>query len=115
NHGVRTYRRYSTTLGLTYDTSPDKVEAFVDASRELINEHPLIRQESTLVQFHEMGDSALNIYLAMIAETTDYGAWLKSRQEIFLAIMRKAEELGVSFAFPSTSVYIEQMPDNNQV
>ncbi|MEL7529929.1 MAG: mechanosensitive ion channel family protein [Bacteroidota bacterium] len=110
NHGVRTYRRYSTTLGLTYDTPPDKIESFVNATRELINAHPLTRTESTLVQFHEMADSSLNIFVAVIAETTEYGAWLASRQDIFLAIMRKAEELGVSFAFPSTSVYVEQMP-----
>ncbi|MEM6343832.1 MAG: mechanosensitive ion channel family protein [Bacteroidota bacterium] len=113
NHGVRTYRRYSTTLGLTYDTPPDKVEAFVNAARDIINAHPLTRTESTLVQFHEMADSSLNIFVAVIAETTEYGAWLASRQDIFLAIMRKAEELGVSFAFPSTSVYVEQMPQGD--
>lgn len=113
NSGVRTYRRYTTTLGLTYDTSPDKMETFVNATRDIINAHPLTRVESTVVQFHEMADFSLNIFVAVVAETTEYTPWLASRQDIFLAIMRKAEELGVSFAFPSTSVYVEQLPTKN--
>ena len=108
NHGVRTYRRYSTTLGLTYDTPPDQLETFVNKVREIINGHPLTRTESTIVQFHEMADSSLNIFVAVVAETTDYTAWLASRQDIFLAIMREAENMGISFAFPSTSVYLEK-------
>ncbi|MEO1807591.1 MAG: mechanosensitive ion channel family protein [Bacteroidota bacterium] len=111
NHGVRTYRRYATSLGVTYDTSPDILEAFVDGVKKIATDHELVRTDSVTVQFHEMADSSLNIFFAAIYETQDYGAWLKARQEVFLAIMRLAEEKGVNFAFPSTSVYIESMPE----
>ncbi|MEM9897169.1 MAG: mechanosensitive ion channel family protein, partial [Bacteroidota bacterium] len=111
NHGVRTYRRYATTLGLTYDTPFDKMEAFVNKAREVAQAHPITQEDSVTVQFHEMANSSLNIFFAAIYETTDHGEWLKARQEVFLAVMKVAEDIGVSFAFPSTSVYIESMPE----
>lgn len=110
NHGMRSYRRYSTNLGLAYGTHPDVMERFVEEVRTLIFEHPHTRDTGNLVYFHEMGDSSLNIFIAVYFELTDYGEMLRCRQELFLAIMRKAESLGVSFAFPSRSLYIESMP-----
>lgn len=112
NHGVRNYRRYATTLGLTYDTPPDKVEKFVTGVKEIAIAHPKSRDESVTVQFHEMADSSLNVFFAAIYDTVDYGEWLVARQEVFVEIMKLAEALGVSFAFPSTSVYVESMPSN---
>lgn len=110
NHGVRNYRRYATTLGLTYDTPPAKVERFVEGVREIAMNHPKSREDSVTVQFHEMADSSLNVFFAVIYDTVDYGEWLKARQEVFVEIMKMAKELEVSFAFPSTSVYVEAMP-----
>ncbi|MEL6134679.1 MAG: mechanosensitive ion channel domain-containing protein, partial [Bacteroidota bacterium] len=115
NHGVRTYRRYATSLGVTYDTNPDVLEKFVEGVKKVASEHPLVRTDSVTVQFHEMANSSLNIFFAAIYETSDHGEWLKARQEVFLAVMRLAEERGVSFAFPSTSVYIESMPEGTDI
>lgn len=110
NHGVRTYRRFATTLTVSYDTSPEDMEAFVNGVREIAVTHPQSTEDSVLVQFHEMADSSLNIFFAVIFDTVAYGDWLKARQEVLLKIIRLSEELGVSFAFPSTSVYVESMP-----
>lgn len=110
NHGVRTYRRYATSLGLTYDTPREKIEAFVNGARKIAIDHPLSKDDSVIVQFHEMADSSLNVFFAVIYETPAYDKWLEARQEVFLAVMKLAEELEVSFAFPSTSVYLESMP-----
>ena len=112
NHGIRSYRRYSTTLGLTYDTPKEKMETFVERAREIIVAHPMTRKEDNMVYFHEMGASSLDIFVVIYFEITAYADMLKGRQEIFLAIMEMAEEIGVGFAFPSTSVYIEQIPES---
>ena len=42
---------------------------------------------------------------------TDWTAELEARSANFLEILRLAQELGVGFAFPSTSVYVESTPD----
>ena len=47
-------------------------------------------------------------------EESSYEDMLAGRQDLFLQIIRLAEESGISFAFPSTSVYIESMPSKDQ-
>ena len=110
NHSVRTYRRYATSITVTYRTRPEQMEEFVNGVREIVAAHPKVREGTAQVQFHEMGNSSLDIFYAAIFEVTDYGEWLACRQEVFLNVMKLADRLGVDFAFPSTSVYIEQMP-----
>ncbi|MDP5172514.1 MAG: mechanosensitive ion channel family protein [Bacteroidia bacterium] len=110
NHTVRTYRRYATSITVTYSTKPDKMEEFVTGVREIVQAHPKVRPDSAQVQFHEMSNSSLDIFYAAIFEVTDHGEWLACRQDVFLAIMRLAARMEIDFAFPSTSVYIEQMP-----
>ncbi len=110
NHAVRNYRRYSTTLGLTYDTPSDKVDLFVEKSREIIQAHPKTRNTDNLVYFHEMGESSLNIFYVIFIDYSSFEDLLKLRQELFLSIMNMAEEIGVEFAFPSTSLYVEKLP-----
>ncbi|MEM9935743.1 MAG: mechanosensitive ion channel family protein [Bacteroidota bacterium] len=111
NHAIRTYRRYATTLGVTYDTTPGQMETFVNGVRDITNNHPKTQEDSATVYFHEMGDSSLNIFFAAMFDVTDYGEWLAARQDIFLEIMRLAEKMGIGFAFPSTSVYVESLPE----
>lgn len=110
NHNARTFRRYATSLSVTYGTPVKHIEAFVEGVRNIALAHPLSIKDSVVVQFHEMANSSLNIFFAVSYETADHTLWLKSRQEVFVEIMRLADDLGVSFAFPSTSVYIEEMP-----
>lgn len=114
NHGVRTYRRYATNLALTYDSAPETIEVFVDKVREIAKSHPLADPNSVTVNFHEMADSSLNVFFAVVYQTAEYGNWLQARQEVFLEIMKVADSLGLSFAFPSTSVYVEQLPGQIQ-
>ena len=111
NHGVRPYRRYATTLTITYDTPPEVIEQFVEGVRAIGIAHPLSQDDSVTVNFHEMADSSLNIFFAVIYNVTGFADFIQARQDVFLEIMKLAEKLGVSFAFPSTSVYVEQMPD----
>ena len=111
NHGVRTYRRFATTLGLQYNTSPAQIEAFVEGTRKIIFDHPMARNTDNLVYFHELGDSSLNVFVVVFLEITAYEDMLIAKQEIFLAILKLAEKLGVEFAFPSTSLYLEKIPE----
>jgi hypothetical protein len=39
---------------------------------------------------------------------------LEEREQVNLAVMRIVAEMGLSIAFPTQSIYIEQMPDSGQ-
>ena len=110
NHSMRSYRRYATTLTVTYGTSTEQIDALTAAIKALILDHPSTRKSDFMVQFHQMSDSSLDIFMAVFFELTGYEDFLKARHSLLSQIMQKAQELGVGFAFPSTSLYIEQMP-----
>lgn len=115
NAGIRIYRRYNTQLGVRYDTPPELIEAFVHGIREIILAHPDTNSDNYLVEFNGFGDSALLIMMNIYLKDLAWASEQKSRHQIHIAIVKLAKELGVDFAFPSTTVMIEQFPDKNSL
>ena len=111
NVSLRPVRRERFFLGLTYDTARKTIEATVAGIRQIILDHPLTDKKNLQVSFHAFNDSSLDILVLFHLNVTSYTAELTARQEILLQIMALAEELGVSFAFPSRTVYVENAPD----
>jgi len=108
NYGERRYRRWKTTLSLTYDTPAESVEAFCEGIRELIREHPYTRKDYYHVYLNEFGESSLDVMLYMFFETPDWSTELRERHRLALDVLRLAQSLGVEFAFPSRSLYIQR-------
>ena len=115
NSGLRLYRRYNTQLGIRYDTPPELIEAFVKGIREIITAHPDTKSDNFLVEFNGFGDSALLILMNMYLKDLAWASEQKSRHQIHMAIVKMAKELGVDFAFPSTTIMIEQFPEKKGI
>ena len=110
NKGLRIYRRYNTELGIRYDTPPELIEAFVQGIRKIIIEHPDTRSESYNVEFTSFGDSALKILVNVFFKHLDWGSEQSSKHRLHIAIVKLASALGIGFAFPSSTLMIEQLP-----
>ena len=111
NAGVRLFRRYTTELGLRYDTPPELIEAFIVGVRRIIEAHPETRKDAYHVEFVGFGDSALKIMVNVFFLSLDWSVEQASKTKLHMAIAKLAAALGVEFAFPSTTVTIEQFPD----
>lgn len=111
NKGLRLFRRYNTQLGLRYDTPPELIEAFVNGVREIIKEHPDTRSDAYNVEFVGFGDSSLQILLNTYFTDLGWNEEQSSRHRLHIAIVKYAKAIGVEFAFPSTTVIIEQFPE----
>ena len=111
NKGLRLFRRYHTNLGLRYDTPPELIEAFVKGVREIIIAHPETRSDSYNVEFTGFGDSALLIMVNVYFKSLTWGIEQSSKHRLHIAIVKLAKDLGVDFAFPSTTVTIENFPE----
>ena len=61
NMGLRQWRRYKTTLGLAYQTTPDQVQAFVEGVRALIRSNPNMRKDYYIVEFHGFSAVTLDV------------------------------------------------------
>ncbi|WP_428625299.1 mechanosensitive ion channel family protein [Sedimenticola sp.] len=112
NMGERRYRRLSCKLSLTYDTPPDRIEAFCEGVRELIRQHPYMRKDYYQVYLNEFAASSLNVLLYVFWETPEWNTELRERHRFMLDILRLAKRLGVEFAFPTQTLYMrsEEMP-----
>ena len=115
NKGLRLFRRYNTNLGLRYDTPPELIEAFVKGVREIIVIHPETRSDSYNVEFTGFGDSALLIMVNVYFKSLAWGVEQSSKHRLHMAIIKLASELGIDFAFPSTTVTIEQFPEKKSL
>lgn len=108
NYGKRKYRRYKSSLGIQYDTPPEKIVAFTEGIREIIRSHPYTRKDYFQVWFNQMGPSSLDVLLYVFHETPDWTTELRERERMLLDIMRLADKLGVQFAFPTQTLHLHQ-------
>ena len=109
NFGRRHRRRIKHTIGLTYSTSPASASAYVEGVKAILQADSRV-DPSEEVHMHNLGNSALEIMVYYHLVVPGWSDELATRGEHLLEFMRLAERLEVSFAFPSTSVYVESMP-----
>ncbi|WBW97486.1 mechanosensitive ion channel family protein [Oceanirhabdus sp. W0125-5] len=107
NYTKRGKRRISFNLGVTYDTPREKIKLCIEQIESMLREHNDIHQETIFVTFNEFSSSSLDIFLYFFTKTTNWGEHLKIKEDINFKLMKIFEDNGVSFAFPSTSIYIE--------
>jgi len=100
-------RRITFTLGVTYSTPREKLEKCIREVKDMLVQHPGIHPDTIFVHFDSFGDSSLNIYLYFFTHTTVWAEYMQVKEDINLKIMSIFEKEGVSFAFPSTSIYFE--------
>jgi MscS family membrane protein len=108
NYGRRRYRRWKTTVSLTYDTPAEKLVAFTEGIRELVRKHPYTRKDYYQVWMNEFGAHSLDVLLYVFHEVPDWQTELRERERLFLDIVRLAEHVGVEFAFPTQTIHLKQ-------
>ncbi len=108
NYGARQFRRVRIMLSITYATPPERIDAFCEGIRELIRLHPYTRKDYYHVYFNQFAASSLDILLYTFFEVPDWGTELRERHRLFVDIMRLAERLGVEFAYPTQTLWIER-------
>ncbi len=108
NYGARKFRRNSFKLSVVYSTPPDKIEAFCEGVRELIRLHPYTRKDYYHVYLNSFEASSLDILVYMFFQTPDWSTELREKHALFVDIIRLANKLGVDFAFPTQTVWLER-------
>ncbi|HHO41817.1 MAG TPA: mechanosensitive ion channel family protein [Epsilonproteobacteria bacterium] len=112
NFGRRNIRRVRMIIGLTYSTTPDQIQSIRDAIEELLVNHDDVSKEPwVIVRFESFGASSLDIRIDYyLIHKIGLVPYLEVVESINLSIMEIVNANNASFAFPSQSLYIEQMP-----
>jgi MscS family membrane protein len=110
NLGMRNYRRMLITISIQYDTPPDLIEAYTEALNTLVHTHPSANKDLSQVHLNALGASSIDIRFCAFFDLPTFSEELLARQEMLLAIIRIAHQLGIQFAFPTQTVHIENLP-----
>ena len=105
NFQSRQERRCAFTLGVTYDTSSEKLERIPDLIRGIIESRENTRFDRSF--FMAFGDSALNfetVYYILVPDFQTYG---ETHHAINLEIFRRFAEEGIEFAYPTQTLHLE--------
>ncbi len=110
NFSRRGVRRIKMYIGLSYDTNSVQMTNIVQEIKYMLHNHENISQKETLlVNFESFGDSTLNVFIYTFTSTSNWEKYLNIRENIHFNIMKIVEENGSEFAFPSQSIYIEEI------
>lgn len=93
-------------FGITYDTPVEKVERATRILEEVFKPHPMTAD--LLISFNRFDSSALNIMVVHFWNSTDGKAYMAGLQSLNLEVKRRFDQEGISFAFPSQTVYLKQ-------
>ncbi len=110
NHGLRQYRRFYTTITVTYDTPVHLMEAFVEGLKNIVEEHPKTRKDFYNIYFNNMSAYSLDIMFYVFLAVPTWGEELKHKEELLISIMKLAKSLGIQFAFPTQTLHMENFP-----
>jgi len=105
-----TQRRLDMTIGLTYSTTSAQMRELLERLETLLRSRESIAQDTVTVLFTGFGSSALDVRLIAYVQLPDWTAFMKEQQEIMLRVMDLVAEMGLSFAYPAQSIYIERAP-----
>ena len=95
-------RRAVLTLGVTYDTPPDQVEAIPGLLRGCVTGTPNTRFERA--HFARFAESWLEFEVVYFVESAEYQAFMDAQQRVNLAVLRAFAAQGIAFAFPTRTI-----------
>ena len=102
-----TSRRVEQVLMLTYDTTPEQMEAIVADLRTLIVAETEVYPASVHVYFRDLGASSLDLWLVYETKEADFAQHMALRQRLNLAFMRAVAARGLTFAFPTSVMHLD--------
>jgi MscS family membrane protein len=93
-------------IGVTYDTSAQNIERAMQIIREVYRAHP--KTADLLISFNKFEASSINILVVHWWNSKDMKEYLLGFQGLNLELKRRFDAEGISFAFPSQTVYLRQ-------
>lgn len=118
NYSRMTHRRISWIIGLEYRTSVDQLRRIRDELEAYVtgnDDFAPASEVSTFVRIDSFADSSINMMLYCFTKSTNWGEWLEIKEALACKIIEIVEGAGAGFAFPSQSVYVEQLPKGAEI
>jgi MscS family membrane protein len=115
NFSRMSHRRIYWKVGLLYSTTKEQLKNIRQEIEDYIlgnDEYAHPPEVATFVRIDSFNDSSIDLMLYCFTNTTNWGEWLEIKERLALVIKDIVETNGSGFAYPSQSIYIENMQDN---
>lgn len=99
-------RRIVFQFGLLYSSATATLRAVPSIVKEIIAAQPNARFDRA--HFQKFGASSLDFEVVYYVTSSDYAQYMDLQQEINLALFDRLKAEGLDFAFPTTTVHLEQ-------
>ena len=93
-------------LGLTYDTNEEQMQNAINILEEIVKDQPQIKDDFA-AGFNGFGDFSLNILFIYYVKPE--GHWLDTQTLVNKEILRRFNNEGLEFAFPTQTIYKKEM------
>jgi MscS family membrane protein len=110
NHGNMEYRRISWTLNLIYSTTQEQlakicteITSFITSSEDFI----INPNQESFARTDELASSSIDIRVLCYTDPVGLTDFSKIKQNLIFEIIKIVRNNGSEFAYPSTSVYVE--------
>ena len=111
NNSLTTNRRINWVIGLEYRTTSEQLKKIKDEIEKYIKESELFSKTGDTfltVKIEQFAASSIDIRLICFTKTKHYLECMSVKDTLALAIKTIVEKNKASFAFPSTSIYVEK-------
>ncbi|VAW57623.1 Small-conductance mechanosensitive channel [hydrothermal vent metagenome] len=111
NPSRMTNRRIKETMGIRYDDAA-KMPAIIEQVKSMLINHPAIDNNQTLmVNLNRFAPSSIDFFIYTFTKTTDWILFHEIKQDVLLKIIEIIEENGAEFAFPTSTLHIQALPE----
>jgi len=114
NYSRMTQRRIYWSIGVEYRTTKDQLRDIIHDIADYVHTNPDFEtnpeKTKTFVYLDSFGSSSIDLMLYCFTKTIEWGEWLAVKERLAYTIKDIVERHGASFAFPSTSLYVETLP-----
>lgn len=105
NFALRDQFRFSPTLSLRADTTPNQVRWILVKLRELLYAHPKVDPDPARVRFVGLADGALQLEVFAYIRGKSFDDFLEVQEDLYLRIMDVIANSGSGLAFQSHTLY----------
>jgi MscS family membrane protein len=110
NISRRPHIRRLFNIGLTYDTSPEKIQIAKNILEALLHEHQGMDPEyPPRVYFNDFQDSALNLVCIYWYHPADYWDYMAFTEDLNLKILERFSAEGIEFAYPTQTLQVRHL------
>ncbi len=111
NYTNRSNRRIVWTIGIEYNSKLSQIKDFTNNISQYINKSNdfiVNNNFKSYVRLDKFNDSSIDILIYCFTSTNDWEEFLKIKEKLAIFIKDEVEKIGLNFAYPSQSIYIEK-------